>query len=130
MKNKSYKPVIVSGSLHEIIYPFAQQFDINEVFATTCEIIDGQFTGILENNMILGEVKQKIIKLYIQNNLIDPKSCAGFGDTEQDISFLGLVGYPVAIKPNEELERIGKEKNFCICHDDNQVVDSVKSFLQ
>jgi len=129
VKNKGYRTVIISGSPYEIILPFSMSLGIDEAFATTYEIDNGIFTGEVAQNCAIDKIKKKVIQKYLQEYEIDLKISTGFGDSEHDLGFLEIVGYPVIIKPNKKLEEIAKKNRWLICKEDKKVLDSVKLYL-
>ena len=60
---------------------------------------------------------------------LDASSCFGFGDTEQDISFLGGVGHPVALNPSAELKTIALSKGWRIFDNTQDIVSEIEKLL-
>lgn len=130
VREKGYKPVIVSGSLIEIVRPFCETIDADEdVYATTLETDDsGIYTGRVAQNCALHETKKAILRKYADNGA-DMEASAGFGDTDQDESFLEEVGYPVAINPNNKLIERAVRDSWLICNVGDDVVAKVNGYL-
>jgi phosphoserine phosphatase len=42
---------------------------------------------------------------------------------------LESVGYPVAVKPNENLKRIAGREGWLICDDDETVISKVRNYI-
>lgn len=129
LKNKGYRTIVIGGSPYEIVLPFSQSIGIDECFATTYETESGIFTGEVMLNCAINETKKDIVQRYVKEHEIDTRNSTGFGDSHNDLAFLELVGYPVAILPNQNLEEIAKRHGWLICKDDNKVLESVKLYL-
>lgn len=129
VKARGYRTVVISGSPYEIILPFSRSLGIEDTFATTYKAERGVFTGEVIQNCAINGTKRLVIERYFQEQGIDAKSSVGFGDSHHDLAFLDLVGYPVALNPNARLEEIAKERKWLICHENDQVFESVKSYL-
>lgn len=129
VKDKGYRTVVISGSPYEIVYPFSRSLGIDEIFATTYKIDNGIFIGEVLRNCAVNETKRQIIQKYFQENDIDSELSAGFGNSHHDLAFLELVGYPVAVMPNQNLEIIAQKNGWLICKDKNKVLESIKIYL-
>jgi len=121
--------LLISGSPHDIIYPFSEKVGADEVAATPFKTEKGIFTGEGERNCGLKETKEKILKEFLSDYDINPETAAGFGDTEQNSTILESVGYPVAVKPNENLKRIAGREGWLICDDDETVISKVRNYI-
>ena len=115
VKDKGYRTVVISGSPLEIILPFSRSLEIDETFATNYETEHGIFTGEVSRNCAINGTKRQVVQGYLQEHDIDLHASAGFGDSHHDLAFLGIVRYPVAIKPNPELEKIAEENQWLVC---------------
>jgi HAD superfamily hydrolase (TIGR01490 family) len=129
VKEKGYKTLIISGSPAEIVIPFSQSIGVDKTFATTYETDEGVFTGHVLRNYAVNNAKSFAIQLYFDQNNINPEECIGFGDSDQDVSILKVVGYPVAVKPGAELEKIAAKNKWLICKDEEKLLDDVKRYL-
>jgi HAD superfamily phosphoserine phosphatase-like hydrolase len=137
VKDKGYRPIAVSGSPYEIVLPFSVSLGIpaQDVFASTYEHENGQFTGIETSNCAIDTEKKKITDRYFAEHNVDMNTSAGFGDSDHDLSFLEPVGYAVAMKPNDKLrkvaenQRLQKVKRWLILDDDKKVLNEVDCYL-
>ncbi len=127
--NKGYSAIIITGSPREIASRFSATLGIKTVFATEYEISEGVFTGKLKVNCALRETKLAVLGEYAKKVSADLKQSVGFGDTHHDLAFLDLVGFPVAINPNEELKKTARDKGWLICENEKKVVSDVKKYL-
>jgi HAD superfamily phosphoserine phosphatase-like hydrolase len=133
VKGKGYETVVISGSPYEIVLPFSNSLEIDKTFATTYEVDGkGKFTGEVLQNCAVIETKREVTKKYLQDNNINKKASAGFGDSHHDLAFLEMVGYPVAINPNRELENVAMSetgRRWLICKEEGKVLNSVGLYL-
>jgi len=129
MKNDGYELVVVSGSPVEIIFPFSKRLGVDKVFATEYEVENGTYTGKIFVSFSVFETKREIIRRYLEKGDFDLSASVGFGNSRHDLAFLELVGSPVAVKPDEELERIARERGWLICHGDDKALDLIKLYL-
>jgi len=129
VKDREYKTIVISGSPYEIIDKFAESLGIDETFATLYGTKERIFTGRVIENCALNTTKRQIILQYAKENDIDLKNSVGFGDSHHDLAFLGMVGYPIAMNPNENLEKIANMKKWLVCRENENVLDKIKSYL-
>lgn len=128
LRYKDYKLVLLSGSPEEIIIPFGRLFGIlkDSIFATAFETENGIYTGEVLRSMVMPEMKKSVAEAYAAEHGIDLGKSAAFGDTDNDIPVLELVGHPVAIKPNDKLAEIAAENRWPICRIKEDVIEEVK----
>ena len=129
MKNKGYENVLISGSPYDIIENLAGRIHADKIFATSYETENGIFTGMPLNNCAIKDVKREIVLNYIKERNFDLINSTGFGDSDHDLVFLEIVGRPVAIFPNEKLEREALINNWLICRDENSSFDRIREYL-
>jgi len=125
---KNYGMTIgISGSPIEIVSLVGKVFNFDLAYGSKFEIKDGVYTGKMRRNFITKEMKDVILKKIIRQNKIDLNKSFGFGDTEQDMSILSKVKYPIALNPNKNLLNIVKSKGWMIFNSNNDVVRVLKN---
>ncbi len=129
LKSRNYKIMLVSGSPLEIIKPFSENIRADVVFATILKTDKGVFNGEVEQDCSKEDVKKRLVGNYFHSNGINAKSSAGFADTEADLAFLHIVGYPVAINPNTKLETAAKKKGWLICREGDDINGMIGSYI-
>jgi putative phosphoserine phosphatase/1-acylglycerol-3-phosphate O-acyltransferase len=130
VKDKGYRPVIISGSALEVIEEFGNIINIQEVYASEYETgEDGTYTGEVIKNCILGETKMQVLDDFFSANPVDPDACAGFGDSIEDFPLLDTIGYPVAIFPDHELEEKARARGWLICKEMDRVLEQTQTYL-
>lgn len=101
--------VTISGSIADIVEPFAKSVGFDYVVASGLEVKDGAFTG--ERATETKQGKDKILRDLATEHGLSLKSSIGVGDTHRDIPMLAVTEHPIAFNPNaalyEEAEKHG-----------------------
>lgn len=118
--------IAMSGSPVETVSALARRLGIDAAVGTELAAHDGRFTGEVLHNLILMETKGAFFAKVMERLPLDPAECFGFGDTEQDASFLGGVGHPVALNPSAQLRSIALSKGWHIFESSQDVVAEVR----
>jgi HAD superfamily hydrolase (TIGR01490 family) len=118
--------VALSGSPQEVVQLVGNHLGFDLVYGTKIEVIDGVYTERLIRNLIRKEGKTAVFQNVVKEQNIDLKKSFGFGDTEQDASFLSKVGNPFAINPTPELLTIAKRNDWTICQSEDEVLPTIK----
>ena len=126
MRESGRPAMAISGSPEQTVQALARRLGMDAAVGTRLEIKAGRFTGKVLQNLILEENKKAFFEELVEKLALDASICFGFGDTEQDISFLGGVGHPVALNPSPELKTIALSKGWHIFENDDDVVAQVR----
>jgi HAD superfamily hydrolase (TIGR01490 family) len=129
MRESGRPAVAISGSPEDAVRALARRLGMDAAVGTRLEVKKGRFTGKVLRNLILEENKKALFEELMDKLALDASKCFGFGDTEQDVSFLGGVGHPVALNPSPELKTIALSKGWHIFDNDDDVVSEVKGLL-
>lgn len=129
MRDSGRPAVAISGSPVETVRALARRLGMGTAFGTELVVRDGRFSGEVLHNFILLETKRAFFEKVVERLRLDTTSCFGFGDTEQDISFLGRVGHPVALNPSSELRTIALRNGWHIFGTAQDVVSEVGKLL-
>jgi len=101
--------VAISGSIADIVEPFAKSVGFDYVVASRLEVKDGAFTG--ERTSETKQGKDKILRDLASEHGLSLEDSIGVGDTHRDIPMLTVTEHPIAFNPNtalyEEAERRG-----------------------
>lgn len=126
MRESGRPAVAISGSPQDTVRALARRLGMDAAIGTELEVKAGRFTGKVLHNVILEETKKALFEELVEKLGLDATSCFGFGDTEQDVSFLGGVGHPVALNPSAQLRAIALSKGWHIFDTDDGLVAEVK----
>ncbi|HUV55522.1 MAG TPA: HAD family phosphatase [Candidatus Krumholzibacteriaceae bacterium] len=81
-------------------------------YGTVFEKEEGVYTGRVESNLILGEVKAEAARRIAVEHGVDLSRSVAFGDSDQDAETLGLVGLPIALNPSPRMKSICEERGW------------------
>ena len=104
---------IVSASLHEIVEHVADDLGFDGAIGSTCEIVDGVYTGV-SLRACYGEHKADAVRELAANEQISLSESTGYSDSYSDLAFLDVVGTPVAINPDRRLRRVADRRGWRI----------------
>lgn len=122
MRGTGRPAIAISGSPQDTVSALARRLGMDAAAGTRLEAKAGRYTGNVLHNFILEETKAAFFEELLEKLCLDIPGSFGFGDTEQDVSFLGRVGHPVAINPSAELRAQALSKGWRIFTTDEDVV--------
>lgn len=106
------KVVVISASPEEIVRPLCRYLGIDDVIATRTEIgADGRYTGKVEL-YAYGPAKAEAMLAMARDEGIDLDESFAYSDSVTDVPMLEIVGHPVAVNPDTDLERIALERGW------------------
>ncbi|QQS50729.1 MAG: HAD-IB family hydrolase [Bacteroidota bacterium] len=114
------KVVLISGSCYEILLPLLRELNVADCISTQLEVIDGVYSGKIIGRQIIGDNKGESIKELAEKNKINLKECFAFGDHISDLSMHKIVGFPIVVEGDKELEEIARENSWEIISNSNQ----------
>jgi HAD superfamily hydrolase (TIGR01490 family) len=107
-----HEPVyIVSATLQEIVEKLARELAFDGAIGSTCEIVDGVYTG-RSLRAAHGEGKAAAIRELAAAEGLDLAASTAYSDSHTDLPFLEAVGNPVAVNPDRRLRRIARERGW------------------
>jgi phosphoserine phosphatase len=132
LNGEGFTTLALSASPADIVLPFAEAVGIRKTLATTYRA-DGRgvYTGKVGRTNVVGTKADALGKFMMQRHLDRKilKESAGFGDSPHDVSFLSIVGYPYAIKPDDELRRVAEANGWDITDSPSDALKLVKARL-
>jgi len=105
------KVYIVSATLQEIVQHIADDLGFDGAIGSTCEIVDGVYTG-RSLRAAHGEGKAEAVRQLAADEGLDLTSSTAYSDSYSDVPFLEAVGHPVAANPDRKLRRIAQERGW------------------
>lgn len=108
LREMGVKPVIVSASADVYMHVLTEFLPVDAVISTTCEVIDGRYTGRVGANCKGDEKPRRIAEWLEAHGLsINRAVSSGYGDSPSDAPMLLLTASPVLVNPKRKLrERI------------------------
>ena len=114
-RERGERTYIVSATLQEIVEHIAADLGFDGAIGSTCEIVDGVYTG-RSLRAAHGEGKAQAVRELAVAEAIDLDASTAYSDSYSDEPFLAAVGHPVAANPDRKLRRIARRRGW-------QVVD-------
>ena len=114
-RGRGERVYIVSATLQEIVEHIADDLGFDGAVGSTCEIVDGVYTG-RSLRAAHGEYKAEAVRELAAAEGLDLAASTAYSDSYSDVPFLEAVGHPVAANPDRRLRRIARERGW-------QVVD-------
>jgi HAD superfamily hydrolase (TIGR01490 family) len=102
---------VVSATLQEIVEHIADDLGFDGAVGSTCEIVDGRYTG-RSLRAAHGEGKAQALRELAAAERIDLAASTAYSDSYSDVPFLEAVGHPVAANPDRKLRRIARERGW------------------
>lgn len=106
------RTVIISSSPAEVVEPVAEHLGADSVICTRAAVdAHGRYTGELEFYAYGPHKAEAILDLAAREG-IDLASSYAYSDSITDLPMLEVVGHPVAVNPDRDLERIARERDW------------------
>jgi HAD superfamily hydrolase (TIGR01490 family) len=102
---------IVSATLQEIIDGLAAELGFDGALGSTCEVVDGAFTGKVVR-ALHHQAKADCVRELAAREGIDLAASTAYSDSHSDLPFLEAVGHAVAVNPDRALRRSAAERGW------------------
>lgn len=110
-RERGEKVFIVSATLQEIVEQIAEDLGFDGAIGSTCEIVDGVYTG-RSLRAAHGEGKARAVRELAAVEGLELAACTAYSDSYSDVPFLEVVGHPVAANPDRKLRRIARDRGW------------------
>jgi len=97
--------LIITATNAFVTAPIAERFAIPHLIATVPERIDGRFTGEVTGIPSFQAGKVERLQEWLIDNDSDMQGSSFYSDSHNDIPLLERVDHPVAVDPDESLQR-------------------------
>ena len=101
---------IVSASPKRIVEALATALRMTGAIGTAGEIVDGHYTGKLDGPFVYGAGKAEAIEKLASDRGYDLSKSYAYSDSISDLPMMEVVGHPVAVNPDSELEAIARDR--------------------
>jgi HAD superfamily hydrolase (TIGR01490 family) len=106
------KVFIVSSSPIEIVEPLARYMGVDETIASRARLdAEGRYTGELDF-YCYGPNKAEAMLAIAKEEDIDLDASYAYSDSVTDVPMLEVVGHPVAVNPDRDLQRIARDRGW------------------
>jgi HAD superfamily hydrolase (TIGR01490 family) len=112
-RSRGEKVYIVSATLQEIVEHIADDLGFDGAIGSTCEIVDGTYTG-RTLRAAHGEGKAAAVRELAAADRIDLAGSTAYSDSHTDLPLLEAVGHPVAVNPDRGLRRAARARGWPI----------------
>jgi HAD superfamily hydrolase (TIGR01490 family) len=105
---------LVSAMLKPTLRAIGEPLGVTDVIGTEIEIKDGCFTGAIASRVCMGAAKGEMTREFLRarGSEIDFAASYAYADSFSDLSLFELVGHPIAVYPDAELEAHARAKNW------------------
>jgi HAD superfamily hydrolase (TIGR01490 family) len=110
-RERGEKVYIVSATLQEIVEYIADDLGFDGAIGSTCEIVDGVYTG-RSLRAAHGDGKARAVRELAAAEGLDLGASTAYSDSYSDVPFLEAVGHPVAANPDRKLRRIARDRGW------------------
>lgn len=105
---------IVSASPEKLVAPLATSLGMTGSIGTKGRVEDGRYTGELDGQFVYGKGKAEVIEKLASDRGYDLERCFAYSDSVSDLPMMELVGHPVAVNPDSELDTVAHERGWPI----------------
>ncbi len=116
----------ITGSPVEVLAPLKKHIGMGTVKGTQLTVVDGVYTGEIAVNLALRENKSATVASIAKGMNVDFARSFAFGDSISDAPLLEVVRNPFVLGSNEELQAYGRERNWHVIQDPNDVIPAVR----
>jgi len=114
---KGDRLLIITATNSYITKPIGKLFDIDDLIGTDPEEINGEFTGKVKGIPSFKEGKIERLNLWLKQKKLafnDFDQIFFYSDSQNDLPLLRLVSNPIAVNPDEVLEKEAIKNNWPI----------------
>jgi len=105
---------ILTAASQELADVLARVLIFDGGIGTRSEVRDGVYTGRADGPFVYGEGKAEALREVAERAGIDLAASYAYSDSASDLPMLRAVGHPVAVNPDERLERVAREEGWQI----------------
>jgi HAD superfamily hydrolase (TIGR01490 family) len=113
-QRRGHTVVIATSALPFQVEPLARELGIEHVLCTRLAVEDGLLTGEVDGPILWGPGKAEAVQEFARTNRVDLERSFGYGNGDEDVDFLSVVGRPRPLNPGKELERVARERDWPI----------------
>ena len=107
------RPIFIcTAAAQEMAELMAVVLTFDGAVGSVSEVVDGQYTGRPGGPFTYREGKAAAIRELAVREQIDLSASWAYSDSESDLPMLRLVGHPVAVNPDAELERVARAEGW------------------
>jgi HAD superfamily hydrolase (TIGR01490 family) len=104
--------LIITATNAFVTQPIGELLEVDDLIATSPEIVDGQYTGNFVGIPCFQEGKIARLKQWLETNPHDLTGSYFYSDSRNDLPLLEIVDHPVAVDADEHLSLIAEQRNW------------------
>ena len=110
-------PIILTTTTPvDMIGPFAEAMGFDGVVATRYEVVDGRYTGRIEDGFVWGIGKLRAARRWASEHDVDLGASHAYSDSVFDVPLLSSVGNPHAVNPDPSLTVLATVRRWPVEH--------------
>jgi putative phosphoserine phosphatase/1-acylglycerol-3-phosphate O-acyltransferase len=102
-QRRGHTVVLATSATRFQAAPVARELGIDHVLCTELAAAEGVLSGALAGGTLWGPGKAGAVKEFSVDESVDLEVSYGYANGEEDVPFLSLVGFPVAVNPQPGL---------------------------
>lgn len=106
--------LIITATNAFITRPIAHWLGVDDILATEPELRDGRYTGKIVGTACFREGKVTRLHEWLAQHPFDLAGASFYSDSQNDLPLLELVGWPVAVDPDDTLRAVAAERGWSI----------------
>jgi HAD superfamily hydrolase (TIGR01490 family) len=110
-RDRGERVYVVSATLQEIVEHIADDLGFDGAIGSTCEIVDGVYTG-RSLRAAHGAGKAEAVRELAVAEGFDLGACTAYSDSHTDLPFLEAVGHPVVVNGDRKLRAVARERGW------------------
>lgn len=129
-QRRGHTVALASSATRYQVAPVAEDLGVEHVLATGIEVAGGVFTGNLDGDVLWGPGKGRAVREFARERKVSLRGSYGYGNGDEDMYFLDLMGMPCALNPQPGLARVASERGWPSFRLDGRGRPSVESVLR
>lgn len=113
-RDKGHCLVIITATNDFITTPIAAMLGVEHLIASKAERVNGYYTGQPAGIPSYAGGKVARLKQWLAENRSDPEEIWFYSDSHNDLPLLKIVDHPVAVDPDEVLEKAARQNGWPI----------------
>jgi HAD superfamily hydrolase (TIGR01490 family) len=111
-RDKGDTLIIITATNSFVTTPIAQALGVEHLIATGVEVKNGQYTGKSIGTPCFQEGKVTLLNKWLTQNQKGLTGSWFYSDSHNDLPLLNVVDNPIAVDPDEKLEKYAQQKGW------------------
>lgn len=112
-KQQGRQIVLITNAIEPIISELAKQLNVENYFATKLRIVNGSYTGEIDETVYAQRKKEKA-SMFLKERNINAADTWAYSDHISDEHLLKFVSHPVVVNPDRILNRVAHDSGWPI----------------